>query len=164
VRYWLKRFGIETPRARRIAGSAPARRAAVGEAVLDCPRHGRVVHVVRPASVRCTLCRTEAVARRRRRLKATLVAEAGGCCAVCGYDRYLGALQFHHVDPATKAFSISADGVARSIERARAEAAKCVLLCANCHAEVEAGVATIAPARPADNLVGGPWPGCADRG
>ena len=29
-------------------------------------------------------------------------------------------------------------GLARSLDRARAEAAKCVLLCANCHAEVEA--------------------------
>lgn len=31
----------------------------------------------------------------------------------------------------------------RSIERAREEAAKCVLLCANCHAEVEAGVRSL---------------------
>jgi hypothetical protein len=30
--------------------------------------------------------------------------------------------------------------VARSIARARDEAGKCVLLCANCHAEVEAGL------------------------
>jgi hypothetical protein len=30
-----------------------------------------------------------------------------------------------------------------ALEAARAEAAKCVLLCANCHAEVEAGVATV---------------------
>ena len=35
-------------------------------------------------------------------------------------------------------------GVARSLETARAEAAKCVLVCANCHAEIEAGLATIA--------------------
>jgi hypothetical protein len=29
-------------------------------------------------------------------------------------------------------------GITRSLARLRAEAAKCVLLCANCHAEVEA--------------------------
>ena len=34
----------------------------------------------------------------------------------------------------------AARGVTRSLAAARAEAAKCVLLCANCHAEVEAGV------------------------
>ena len=38
---------------------------------------------------------------------------------------------------------MSRRGVTRSIEQARAEARKCVLLCGNCHAEVEAGVAAL---------------------
>ena len=38
---------------------------------------------------------------------------------------------------------LSRRGVSMSIERARAEARKCVLLCSNCHAEVEAGVAVL---------------------
>jgi 5-methylcytosine-specific restriction endonuclease McrA len=79
------------------------------------------------------------VTRRRRKVKAILVAEAGGACVICGYDRYAGALHFHHVDPATKRFDLSAAGFARSLERARAEARKCALLCSNCHAEVESG-------------------------
>jgi hypothetical protein len=52
----------------------------------------------------------------------------------------MAALQFHHVDPETKHFSLGRRGVARALEKARAEAQTCVLLCANCHAEVEAGV------------------------
>ena len=72
-------------------------------------------------------------------MKQILVDEAGGRCVLCGYDECLAALQFHHIDPATKAFSIAARGVARSLEAARAEAAKCALVCANCHAEVEVG-------------------------
>jgi hypothetical protein len=72
-----------------------------------------------------------------------LIEEAGGACRLCGYDRYIGALHFHHVDPGTKEFGISRWGFSRSIAKARAEAAKCVLLCSNCHAEVEAGVATL---------------------
>jgi hypothetical protein len=83
------------------------------------------------------------VTARRRRVKRALVEEAGGRCVLCGYDRFPGALQFHHVDPATKSFALSVQGVARSLEKARAEAAKCVLICANCHAEVEGGLATI---------------------
>ena len=86
---------------------------------------------------------------RRRAVKMALVADAGGSCALCGYSRSLAALQFHHVDPATKQFHIAHRGVARSMAAARAEAAKCVLLCANCHAEVEGGVATL-PASVAD--------------
>jgi transposase-like protein len=153
VRYWLARHGLSTPRGRRIAASASARAAAAEEAQLECIRHGMALHVRRRQGFRCVACRAEAVSRRRRTVKAILVAEAGGRCVQCGYDRYLGALQFHHIDPSTKSFAIAGDGAARSLERARAEAAKCVLLCANCHAEVEAGVATIARTGPADNLV-----------
>jgi hypothetical protein len=47
-------------------------------------------------------------------------------------------LEFHHLVPSEKSFSLSYRGVARSLEKAKAEASKCVLLCANCHAEVEA--------------------------
>ena len=84
--------------------------------------------------------------RRRRRVKSILVEEAGGSCKICGYDRYVGALEFHHLDPDTKTFSLSHRGVTRSIDAARAEAAKCILLCANCHAEVEAGIVNLAEA------------------
>jgi hypothetical protein len=48
-------------------------------------------------------------------------------------------LHFHHVDPATKTFPMSS-GIGRSLARFREEAAKCVLVCANCHGEIEAGL------------------------
>ena len=72
-----------------------------------------------------------------------LIGEAGGACILCGYDRCVGALHFHHLDPDTKEFGISRRGFTRSIQKMREEAAKCVLLCSNCHAEVEAGAATL---------------------
>lgn len=83
--------------------------------------------------------------RRRRRVKDLLTAELGGACALCGYDRCPGALQFHHVDRTTKAFGLSTRGIARAYAIAREEAEKCVLLCANCHAEVESGFASLPP-------------------
>ncbi len=73
-------------------------------------------------------------------MKRILVAEAGGACVLCGYSGTPAALHFHHVDPTTKSFGVGYAGVTRSLAAARAEAAKCVLLCARCHAEVEAGV------------------------
>jgi 5-methylcytosine-specific restriction endonuclease McrA len=76
----------------------------------------------------------------RRRVKRRLVERAGGACQLCGYDRYDGALQFHHVDPESKEFAISRNGTTRSWAELCAEADKCALLCANCHAEVGAGV------------------------
>jgi len=73
-----------------------------------------------------------------------LVAEAGGRCLVCGYHRLASALQFHHVDPATKAFAVNA-GVGKALETLRSEARKCVLVCATCHVEIEAGVTPCPP-------------------
>jgi cytochrome c553 len=73
-----------------------------------------------------------------------LVEEAGGRCAVCGYERCAVALHFHHVDPTTKLFAVNmARG--KSLAAYRAEAEKCVLLCANCHAEVETGMIASPP-------------------
>jgi hypothetical protein len=71
------------------------------------------------------------------------VEEAGACCQLCGYARSVAALEFHHVDPATKSFGLAVGGLTRRIAACRAEARKCVLLCSNCHAEVEAGVAAL---------------------
>jgi hypothetical protein len=86
----------------------------------------------------------KAVTRRLQKVKRTLVEEAGGCCAVCGYDRCIVNLQFHHVDPSTKSFALSvASG--KGLAKLRAEAAKCVLVCANCHGEIESGLVESPP-------------------
>ena len=78
-------------------------------------------------------------------MKRILVAEAGGCCAVCGYDRSVVNLHFHHVDPSQKSFGVTtASG--KSLDAYRAEAAKCVLVCANCHGEIEASLVASPPA------------------
>lgn len=149
VRHWLRRYGLQTYAAlyRVKPEEKPSGR------LHRCRRHGWAPFVLTSSGhYRCKRCRVEAVSARRRKVKAVLVAEAGGRCVLCGYDRHVGALQFHHVDPATKRFTLAGGGLARSLASAREEAAKCVLLCANCHAEVEGGVATIAPARAADNL------------
>jgi hypothetical protein len=92
----------------------------------------------------CKRCVGEAVTRRKQKLKRTLVDEAGGRCAVCGYDRCIVNLGFHHVDPASKSFAMSM-AVGRSIAAFREEAKKCVLVCANCHGEIEAGMIASPP-------------------
>ena len=79
-----------------------------------------------------------AVVEWRRRTKARLVELHGGRCIRCGYAGHVAALVFHHRDPSTKTFAISVDGVPRAWSRLVEEAAKCDLLCANCHREVHA--------------------------
>jgi transposase len=159
VRHWLNRYELRT-RLTRVQRDAQED----GPVMRSCPVHGPAVYVRYGANdhLRCGQCRKDRVAARRRHIKAVLVAEAGGRCAVCGYDRYLGALQFHHVDREDKEFNLALRGVARSLERCRAEMGKCILLCANCHAEVEGGItelplpASVARSRVAQHGVHGP--------
>ena len=115
-----------------------------------CRRHGPHLHyraVDKAGRVRwrCRRCIGEAVTRRKQRVRRTLIEEAGGCCAVCGYDRCIINLHFHHVDPSTKELDMTAR-VGRSLAAFREEAQKCVLVCANCHGEIEAGFIASPPA------------------
>jgi transposase len=148
VRHWLSRYGLATQPAHYSPQGGPKPSGLLRE----CSIHGWVpfVRIGAVGRYRCGQCNGAAVSARRRRVKELLVAEAGGACIICGYDRYVGALQFHHINPAEKSFSVSERGLARSLEKARAEVAKCILLCANCHAEVEGRIATIPRSSPAD--------------
>jgi 5-methylcytosine-specific restriction endonuclease McrA len=61
----------------------------------------------------------------------------GGKCELCGYNKLPQALQFHHKNPKEKDFQIS-NRFTRDMEKVKPELDKCQLLCANCHAEIEA--------------------------
>ncbi|HEU4774837.1 MAG TPA: hypothetical protein VFS82_10030 [Lysobacter sp.] len=81
--------------------------------------------------------------------KIKLIAEAGGCCTTCGYKRNLAALTWHHKDPSRKTFSLDLRSLSnRSHAEIRAEIEKCVLLCANCHAETHFPALSIHEAKP----------------
>jgi hypothetical protein len=75
------------------------------------------------------------VSQKRKYYKRLGVEYKGGCCVICGYDRCVRALHFHHLDPSEKDFSIAAKGYTRSWEKMKNELDKCVLLCSNCHSE-----------------------------
>jgi len=138
IRYWLARYDMKAPSLRRRRGEGPRC------AMFECRRHGRTEFILEGRGYyRCKRCRAAGVAKRRRVIKRKLVEEAGGRCIICGYSRWLGALQFHHVEPGSKEFHLAHRGHSRAIAKSRAEMQKCVLLCANCHAEVEGGFATL---------------------
>ena len=58
----------------------------------------------------------------------------GGKCFICGYDKCLTALEFHHINPKEKERYNSH----WTFERNKDELDQCVLLCANCHREEHA--------------------------
>lgn len=80
----------------------------------------------------------------RHETKRRMVAAFGGRCGICGYDRCIASLDFHHVERSTKEFSISKalanpTGWGAIVPELR----KCVMICRNCHGEVHNGAAAI---------------------
>lgn len=82
----------------------------------------------------------QAIAKRRKKLKAMAIEYKGGKCKICGYNKYVGALDFHHLDGNSKKFDLSTHGLTRSWARTKAEVDKCILVCANCYREIHAGL------------------------
>jgi transposase len=139
IRHWMKKYELK-PSPRRKRGSENGPR----EMVSQCKHHGETGFVREGRGYyRCKRCRLDRVSQRRQVIKRKLVDEAGGKCLICGYAHCQQALEFHHLDPSLKEFDLGRKGVTRSLARSRAEARKCVLLCANCHREVEAGITAV---------------------
>jgi 5-methylcytosine-specific restriction endonuclease McrA len=82
----------------------------------------------------------KAVDKRRKKLREMAVQFRGGRCQLCGYNKCTSAFEFHHIDPHQKDFDISMNGLTRAWSKVRAELRRCVLLCANCHREIHAGI------------------------
>jgi len=80
----------------------------------------------------------------RKRIKFKAVDYKGGSCVVCGYNKCLSALEFHHLEPSEKDFHLShAATNTWSWDRIKIELDKCVLLCCRCHREIHAGLAIL---------------------
>ncbi len=79
-----------------------------------------------------------AVTKRRRRVRELAVEYLGGKCKYCGYAKCINALDVHHLG--NKSFGISAKGYTRSWKAIEQELDKCILVCANCHRELHAGL------------------------
>jgi 5-methylcytosine-specific restriction endonuclease McrA len=83
---------------------------------------------------------SKATNKRRRRLKKLMVDYKGGKCQFCGYSKYVGSIDFHHINPKTKDFGLSMDQMYRSWKLTKKELDKCVIVCANCHREIHGGL------------------------
>ncbi len=72
--------------------------------------------------------------RYRRELKQKALDYLGGKCSLCGYNKCVQALDFHHLDPLQKDFTISSKKT--KFDKLKSELDKCILVCANCHREI----------------------------
>jgi len=79
------------------------------------------------------------MAQRQRGLerKKQFIIEKGGRCNICGYNKNLSSLCFHHVEPSLKSFPLDFKNFGnRKLSALKEEAKKCRLLCHNCHFEL----------------------------
>ena len=81
---------------------------------------------------------TDLLRYKKRKLKSILIDYKGSKCCKCGYNKCQGALQFHHLDPKEKDFTLShvnLNDTNFTMDKMFKEVDKCILLCANCHFE-----------------------------
>lgn len=115
--------------------------------VLECVIHGMTNHTetkngnARPR-YRCLKCGAKRVSDTVEHKRKLAYAKYGSSCSACGYDKCRNALEFHHINPQEKELTPS-KVFSRSWENIQKELDKCVLLCANCHREVHAGLLEI---------------------
>lgn len=84
---------------------------------------------------KCKTCHNKYCVNRWIERKNKAIEYKGGKCQRCSYDKFYGALEFHHINPNEKDFDW---GKLRktSWDKITKELDKCVLLCSNCHREV----------------------------
>lgn len=81
----------------------------------------------------------ENVKNSRTRLKERIIYVMGGECQCCGYKKLNSALELHHLVSQEKEFTVASNtNIAWS--SVRKEIQKCILVCANCHREIHAGL------------------------
>jgi len=83
----------------------------------------------------CKLCCSNSTKDRQIKLKKEAVEYLGGKCLICGYNKYYGALEFHHLEPSKKDYIISKSKLL-NLDKVKKELNKCICLCRSCHAEV----------------------------
>lgn len=84
---------------------------------------------------------TKTIIKYWKRRKELMILGFGGKCQVCGYNRCISALEFHHINPKEKEMNIGSQIL--SWDKTKEELKKCICVCSNCHREIHSGVTKI---------------------
>lgn len=79
----------------------------------------------------CTRCANKIIKIAKKKI---LIEQLGNKCEICGYDKYQNVLDFHHIDPTHKEYSIGEINI--DFSKLLNEISKCRLLCNRCHREL----------------------------
>ena len=127
IRYWLDKYKLKTT-------SEKPYRCPCGE-VDPSKFYGHKKRI-------CAKCQNEYNLKSGQEKRKKAIEYLGGKCVKCGYDKYYGSIDLHHLDPSKKDASFT--GLRSwSWERILKEIENCIPLCRNCHGEVHAGIIDI---------------------
>lgn len=96
-------------------------------------------------STYCKICSNNETIERQRTFKRKCIEYKGGKCEYCGYNKYDGALDFHHKNPELKEFTLAHARLTSFSNKIKFELDKCLLLCSNCHREEHGKIDKILP-------------------
>ena len=111
-----------------------------------CPIHGQTeFHFYEKTGRKgqwiCLKCNSELAVLKKQKYKLLCLQYKGCKCEICGYDKNIAALEFHHLDPNEKEFTISKTH--HSIDSVKDELNKCIVVCSNCHREIHNPQSTV---------------------
>lgn len=144
VRYWLNKHNLKTNVKSLVINETHKTCGKCKESKLHTEFYGRYeTNRNNNISSYCKQCSNFATAERQRDFKQKCLEYKGGKCIVCNYNKYIGALEFHHLDPKQKDFSLS-DMSSRSFTKEiKKELDKCILVCSNCHKEIHGNLVPV---------------------
>ena len=141
TRYWLKKYSLKT----KGINAAFEENNKIYKICAQCKQKKEVnkdnFYVEKNGKFHpwCKICNCKRTFKRQKMLKQQCLEYKGSKCVVCGYNKYFGALEFHHLDKTKKEYAIS-DLKNYNFETLKKELDKCVILCSNCHAEYHGGL------------------------
>jgi hypothetical protein len=147
IRYWLKKFNIKSSHPnKKIKESYPLSSLETEKYCPLCKTNKQLSEFYKtkkPIGIHtyCKPCSSQLSTERLRNIKIQCINYKGGKCSCCGYNKYFGALEFHHKNAKEKDFSISKSCM--SFNKIKKELDKCILVCSNCHREIHAGIICI---------------------
>jgi hypothetical protein len=135
VKYWLKKFDIKTISRSEVSDYrfCPCCETEKLKDEFYNRRNGK------GNSVYCKHCSNNQAVERQKKFKQQCIDYKGGKCVSCGYKKCNNVLEFHHLDPSKKEFSIAQARLTSFNEEVKRELDNCALVCANCHREIHAG-------------------------
>lgn len=139
VRYWLKKYNLVTnfisfKDPNYIFTPLEEKKCPCCKLILSVDKfHNRRSGI--GTSPYCKTCTTQQTMKRQREFKFKCLEYKGGKCEFCDYSKCVSALEFHHVNPDEKDFSISHIKALKFDHVVKEELDKCILLCVNCHRE-----------------------------